>query len=170
MMITRIRIPGTFVLDDIAAPPCDARVKWRDDLLRVCFLCGHLEQLYDFSRSISNKILYFSAFGDAFFPCPVPEPEDSVGGNHEQVENIEIDDIVKAEEQLIRNACHISCEDDEEKAYAFSRSFFRCEGAIDGKWPGRAKTDQHDDFEYAHGQYSILPARFNAMRLDHVFC
>lgn len=108
----------------------------------------------------SNPVFDGSFLGRSSGVCdfisPVAQPKDCVGGNHQDVEQIEKENRVKMVKQFVGDARQISQNEYQKEEQTFSLGGAGFPGAHDGKGPCRPKAQQHQRFQTAQLRYTPL--------------
>jgi hypothetical protein len=87
---------------------------------------------------------------------PVPEIQQNISSHHKPVQDVQTDHGIGAEKYLVQDAGNIPQKNHPQKKKALSGIGPGPVGPVQGKGPGRPKTDQHGNFKNAH----ISPNRF----------
>lgn len=83
--------------------------------------------------------------------------KDNIRRDHDRVQQVQEDNSITAVQQLMDNTGNVSKYNDVQEYDAFTSRVPRLIGFVNGKWPCQSKTDQHDDFKYAHGSVCLSP-------------
>ena len=76
--------------------------------------------------------------------------EQDVNTNHGQVDNVENDDNIRVIKDFMQNTRKVTKPDNQQKGKAFALNWMGNDRFVDGKRPGNAETEKHNNFKNAH--------------------
>ena len=117
--------------------------------------------------SCAGRIAALLCRGQAF-PAAIMEIQESIHAHHGKIDAIKHEHDVPAVKQLVRDACDIADQDDDEEQHALSLRSFRAQRFDDVQRPGKPETDEHDRFkktDFAHHKITVRPGTQCRFRL-----